>query len=1025
MSYINAYAAQNGKVELAPQHNPLSRFKSYSYYHVLVMCDSDNSADDLVKDSGIVGVWLHDVVEGKNGRMSHAAIKAKQTDKGVEIDLGKYTPMSTKQGKYCVLIHGATDADVVINKLSLMTLTSAGASNNDRNTSLAVEGSMDLVEPKGVTFLNTMVLCANALGRDPANVVYLLKTFFVGYNDKDQIETLTDVEPIRFIITDATGAFTESGGEYHIEFVAMNNGAARLPQFDKVNISFPLKGATLSGVVSTVQTAIDNAYKKMYDCVFKQVELSEKNLGYDNKELSSALTKVKYIIELDEFYKNSSYRFNPSHTKGGDTAKCDAPGQTSTGTDFSIESALHHMMQHCARVEKDAKDGTDTPVKIRDRELPIGTKIQYKIVPQVRIEPAGSAVSHTITYTVRPFPIPRDLISLAASSEASRISIEDEIEPQTIHFDYIYTGKNVDILELDMKLNLGLAYLQLASVTNTFKNPGDTTPNKAQVVDTEVVEQHKNRASVPGMPTKVNIPVFFSTNLELPNRRNTPSPTATVDNTWNMTKQASIEMIDVSMKVTGNLLLLNSTLSSTAESTTNKTTQDVANIDWGYMPSFAKVHIKMPSSNDDIALFNTADQSFTTDFWFDGYYYIMGVEHVFDEGDFVQNLQLLSMPKSPEVDKGKRADSQARANFSADVLECFNGKGCGSATDAGKSQNKPRDNKETLDKSPSVKDAQAVATPSSPAQIPAKPIDSVVSTMSPDNVKGWNRMSPDVRSAITQETQGSKIPLSTYVAIAAIESNGNPGAVSSTGAAGIFQFTKSTWNSVMPNNKVTDGADPRRDPYLNARASRLYLEGVSKTLGGTTEPTWLYMGHNLGPGAARAVMKESGSGNCKSMRDVYAERGFRPFRDIPAGPGQWDKFAKSNGYNVDSTTCTLRDQIANKYLVRLKDSNGATQTPDSNASAAGTQAAQTPKQTPTTKQETPASSRTAGQNVNNASRQCKDGDNPDKKTDDKQPSNCAADDSPKSSKSSNAVPVRVGAATVMMTPEEAKKQRGY
>lgn len=966
MSYIKSLP--EGSTTFQTLHNPLAKYKSYSYYHVVAMCDSDNTADALVNMSSDVDVWLHALEGGGDKKLSQKSITAKKTDDGVELDLGKYRPKDAGKGKYSILIHGATDADVVINKLSFMTLTSAGASNNDRNTSLAVEGSMDIVEPKGVTFLNTIVLCSNALGRDPANVVYLLKTFFVGYNDTDEIETITDVEPIRFIITDATGAFTESGGEYHIEFVAMSNGASRLPQYDKVNMSIPLKGGSLVGVINTIQTNIDTAYQTMFDCVKKQVLLTEKDMGYTNHELSSSLTRVKYIVNIDPYYTNTIYAFNPSHTKGGDTAGCSASGQTSTGTDFSIESSLHHMMQHCERVERDARDGISIPLQIRNRTLPIGTKIQYKIHTEVRVQPVGEEISHVIVYTVKPFPIPRDLISIAATDGTSKAdqSKLDEVEAQTIHFDYIYTGKNVDILELDMKLNLGLAYLQLATITNTFKSPGANTPARVQVMDASKLKQHRERSAPDGVTNnKINIPVFFSANLELPSRRNTQLPAQTEDSVWNMTKQASIEMIDVSMKITGNLLLLNSTLAATAGSETNKSTQDIPNIDWGFMPSFAKIHIKMPASNDDIGLFSDEDQAFTTDFWFDGYYYIMGVEHVYDDGDFVQNVQLLSMPKPPEADKGKRADSAQKSAFSADVLECYNGKECGQASDGGKKQTTQQNNAEVVSSAPGTKAAQDVATPTKPAQLPSKPIDTVVSTMSPDNVKGWEKMPDNVKSAITQETQGSKIPLSTYAAIAAIESNGNPGAVSKTGATGIFQFTQGTWNAVMPNNKVTSGVDPRRDPQLNARASRLYLEDVSKTLG-TTEPTWLYMGHNLGPGAAKAVMRNQQSGDCKSMRDLYAEKGFRPFKNLPPGPGQWDAFAKSNGYDVDSTTCTIRDQVAGKYVKRIKDANAATQTPTSDAAAAGTQAAQTPA----VKREPAPNPRTAGQNVNNISRNC-------------------------------------------------------
>ena len=122
-----SYIAVNGK----QQENPLAKFKSYSYYHVLAVCNSSETADVLASQtSDIVDSWLHPA----------GTVGTKTSE-----DLGRYAPKSLGQGmQYCILINGATDSTYSITKVAIQTLVGAGAVNNDRYTSLAVEGESAL-----------------------------------------------------------------------------------------------------------------------------------------------------------------------------------------------------------------------------------------------------------------------------------------------------------------------------------------------------------------------------------------------------------------------------------------------------------------------------------------------------------------------------------------------------------------------------------------------------------------------------------------------------------------------------------------------------------------------------------------------------------------------------------------------------------------------------------------------------------------------------------------------------------------
>lgn len=942
--------------------NPLARFKSYSYYHALAVCDSSDTAIALAEaTAGIVNMWLHPTMrEAADGSLGPYSPKQITTNSG-------------QTGQYVVLINGATDAHVSITKVAYQTLAAAGATNNDKFTSLAVEGSMELSEPRGISFLDIIVRACLSLGKDAAHVTFVLKTFFVGVNDEDEIETISNITPLMFVVIDVTGTFTEMGGQYKLDFVALSNGVSRLPQYDRMVRTANIKGATLSEAVDSLEREVATTYARMFSCVYEQVKKAEPELGYQAGEITNKLRRVQYNIELSPMYMDSRYKFTPPSQQNGNTGACDEPGSMTTGTDTSLESALHLMMQRCPQVEQDSKDGIQQEFVMADgRTLVKGTKMQYKIhtslCTSVSEDEAGKT-SYTVTYRVEPYPVPRSFIG------ADEKTIKEFVEPNTIHFDYIYTGKNVDILEFDMKVNMGLAYLQLATLTNTYKGQGDVFSGSALTCSIDQVDRAQNRMTTSSTKDKkVEIPVFFSTNLELPTRRTTTSLENTSMSNYNLIKHSSIEVLDVSMKITGNLTLLNSALSSSYPRCGSK--QQPANqtdmMDWGMVPGYAKIKVKMPANSDDIGLFagEYGQSNYAKDFWYDGYYFILGVEHVFDDGEFVQNLEMIGVP-NPDLFKDVGQRKADASKFSTDVSNCFNNvAACPGGTEAATTQNTSKQDTSTVANSPAAQNARRQPIP----QLPSTDVDKLIHNMPASNVVTWDRMDPNVRTAISREVAGDRIPLSTYIAIAAIESEGNPAATSPTGAAGVFQFVQSTWNDVMPGHRVPANPDPRRDPTLSAQAARKYLNKVSRNVGGSVEPTWLFMGHNLGPNAARAVQRAVSEGRCIPMTVLYTERGFRPFRDQPTGPNQWLTFARGNGYDPNSTTCTIRDQVAAKYMRYVKDANIQVQAPGSAPAAVGAQTAVQPQQQPAAPTSSPSpNGRVAGQGAAANGQNCASG----------------------------------------------------
>lgn len=93
-----------------------------------------------------------------------------------------------------------------------------------------------------------------------------------------------------------------------------------------------------------------------------------------------------------------------------------------------------------------------------------------------------------------------------------------------------------------------------------------------------------------------------------------------------------------------------------------------------------------------------------------------------------------------------------------------------------------------------------------------------------------------------------------------VESNGNPNAVSNTGALGLMQLTKGAVNDYV---RATGDVGDTRDPYYNARVGAWYLQHQYNQLRGLgMDPTVadVYRAYNMGFGGYREILNYLNSG---------------------------------------------------------------------------------------------------------------------------------------------------------------------
>ncbi len=833
--------------------NQLAKYRSYSYYHVVAICDSSKTATELAGET-ILDVWQHSQANSK---------------------LGKYGVKTTMSGgRYVILINGSTDAEFTITKTSWTSMTASAATLNDRNTSISLEGQISISEPRGVIFLNQVVQCCIELGVDSANAFWVLKTFFVGFTydtnqDTDGADFINDIPPVIFIAYDVTGNFTIVGGEYEISFLAAANSAARLPQYSKsASAAHVAPAGSISDTLAALQIAVQKNYDNYFGCVLAQTSANP-----STADIVSKLRRVEYIITCDPPYlNNEQYTTTDQAAQLKNFGPTCAPGAVSIPPGMSIDDAIHKIIDMCPEIKNEANVGVG------------GKKYTTKITNWLYSFPdAAGGIQYQVGYRLirQEQPTSVSFESIASGNAPS--------SPNLITFDYLYTGKNIDILELDLKMNMGMVYLQGATIQNHYKQPGQDVAITATSVNGEGVRRSNSQ----------NIPIFFGTQIKSANIRDTKDVNTAVQHAYSMSKHASLEMLETTIKITGNSQLLGSINKTTdPEFIKSRAVQPDKQdgyarfSEWALSPSFVKVNIKMPRNNNDESLFTgsqtSADSSntssdFAVDFWYQGYYYVYSIEHVFDNGEFYQVMSALAIPEKSTFDSVATKPSAENIDIDKLVDQCYeNFIGCGSSSSAG-----------TLANStvvyPEAHDSVSTSTANQTAA------DTTTATRNLSNIRGYDSASPVVKKAIHNAAVNNGVDEFALAQICAVETGStfNPNSAyhksgqppSPNGAKGLFQFVGPTWRSF--------GGGDIFDPELNADRGAKYFaqnrDALAKTLGRDPTTSEVYLAHNQGLGGATGVIKLIESGNGASQAKLTNPAGNNIFDTSANGAMLWAK----------------------------------------------------------------------------------------------------------------------------------------
>ena len=139
--------------------NPLSNFRTYTYHHILSICDNVKTATTAAQNTNI-SQYLNT-----------------STSNLTESDVSVVKNKDGSSGKYVLLVNSLKDARYSIENLKWESITGQiGDDNIDNYTSMATEGSITITEPLGLRFLNEVQNAYKLLNSDPTACVWMIKT---------------------------------------------------------------------------------------------------------------------------------------------------------------------------------------------------------------------------------------------------------------------------------------------------------------------------------------------------------------------------------------------------------------------------------------------------------------------------------------------------------------------------------------------------------------------------------------------------------------------------------------------------------------------------------------------------------------------------------------------------------------------------------------------------------------------------------------------------------------------------------
>ena len=368
----------------------------------------------------------------------------------IKFDAASESDQQRWDGKKIMIYDSASTTTLSIDNLRIDSVMAPNALSKKVFT---ISATFDIIEPNGCTFIDDLKFNMFGAGYiDHKHVPLFLEVSFVGYHNitdknnpmgQDVVKMLSGGEAKRVMpvmITKMDCKINQSGATYHVEVVSMAQVAST-----KDFYNFTKKLEISSGCVD-------------FNSFIKQIEMALNEASHENilKAIAEEMDEPIYSFDLsDPDLENERIDFNILASSG------EAAGKSSNyviepGT--SIEKVLDDLT---SALESNKKlSVTDENKVVPAEEWPT----VYRFEPTVQYK--GQVLSGTkqkkfkIIYKVRKFK-PSNLISTQPEGKENVNQQTQEVytlinqlgNPIKKKYDYLFTSKNSQVLNFDIKLD--------------------------------------------------------------------------------------------------------------------------------------------------------------------------------------------------------------------------------------------------------------------------------------------------------------------------------------------------------------------------------------------------------------------------------------------------------------------------------------------------------------------------------------------------------------------------------------------
>jgi len=475
---------------------------------------------------------------------------------------------------------------------------------------------------------------------------FMIKVIFVGHKDDGTVETSLgkswDPPPFGITFIDITGNIDANGTTYEMKYCGLVNGTAYNQVYDSIpdGLSFDfVQDHTLEQHLADFEAKINKKYLDDRQIVIdnylkatnNKVNLSntakiEWRLIF-NSEGAQKLDKIKDFGKLIPLYKQTEGYSSPN------------PGSKEGGVAQLIDNLM-----------KSSSDWTNVQIsgnpQIKDFDQTT-TRYSYKVSSEFAKTSSLQDNRFIITYYIDEYSY--KVVDVIDSQSGQGNALPPDISKGSVYtFNYIFTGRNIDIQKLDMNLSMG--YALWVSLVTSAALPTQTTDVAGTSTNAPTVQLRPLQSNLdPRLSIRTGTPIWPTVVAQ---ERSTKELTqsaavASADAIWR--NFASYQAIQTELSILGNPSLI--------QKITNPNRDG---------PDYVKINIKMPSTTDDIWEYeqsnNNKQGGYYKTFWFDGYYNIITAKNKFIGGQFTQDLNLIGIPQVSS-DMIASASQQAQEDF--------------------------------------------------------------------------------------------------------------------------------------------------------------------------------------------------------------------------------------------------------------------------------------------------------------------------------------------------------------------------